>query len=45
MTYKRVIGDIIAKDGVQGLFLRGLSTKLLTNVIQGVAFRVIWKYL
>ena len=45
MTYKQVIGDIVAKDGVKGLFLRGLSTKLLTNVIQGVAFRVIWKYL
>ena len=25
--------------------MRGLQTKLLTNVIQGVAFRVAWKYL
>jgi hypothetical protein len=45
MTYKEVIASVIEKDGIQGLFLRGLQTKLLTNVIQGVAFRVIWKYM
>ena len=44
MTYREVITSITEKDGLSGLFLRGLQTKLLTNVIQGVAFRVIWKY-
>ena len=44
LTYKKVIGDIIQKDGVSGLLFRGLQTKLLTNVVQGVAFSVIWKY-
>jgi len=45
LTYKQVIDQIIAKDGVSGLFLRGLKTKLLTNGIQGVIFSVAWKYL
>jgi hypothetical protein len=45
ITYKQVISQIVEKDGVAGLFLRGLQTKLLTNVIQGVAFSVAWKYI
>ena len=45
LSYKQVIDQIIAKDGVSGLFLRGLKTKLLTNAIQGVAFSVAWKYI
>ena len=45
LTYKQVITSVVEKDGVSGLFLRGLQTKLLTNVIQGVAFRVAWKYI
>lgn len=44
ITYKQVISEVVATDGLSGLFLRGLQTKLLTNVIQGVAFSVIWKY-
>jgi hypothetical protein len=34
----------VAKDGLQGLFLRGLKTKLMTNGIQGVIFSVGWRY-
>jgi len=45
LTYKQVISQIVEKDGVSGLLLRGLQTKLLTNVIQGVAFSVAWKYI
>lgn len=45
MTYRQVISSITEKDGITGLMFRGLQTKLLTNVIQGVAFRVIWKYM
>lgn len=44
VTYREVINEVIAKDGVSGLFLRGLKTKLMTNVIQGVTFSVLWKY-
>lgn len=45
LTYNQVISQIIEKDGLSGLFLRGLQTKLLTNAIQGIAFSVAWKYI
>lgn len=45
LTYKQVISQIVEKDGVAGIFLRGLQTKLLTNAIQGICFSVAWKYL
>ena len=34
VTYPAVIRDIIAKDGVLGLFGRGLKTKILANGLQ-----------
>ena len=37
-------GQIIAKDGIQGLFFRGLGTRLLANGVQGMAFSVGFKY-
>lgn len=36
---------IVAQDGMQGLFARGLKTKLLGNGLQGIMFSIIWKYL
>jgi hypothetical protein len=33
------------KDGLKGLFFRGLKTKLLTNGVQGVIFSIAWRYL
>lgn len=42
-TYRRIVKDIIAKDGVLGLFGRGLKTRLLTNAIQGTMFSVCWR--
>lgn len=44
LSYPDVIQIIIEKDGVVGLFGRGLQTRLLTNAIQGAAFSVLWKY-
>ena len=35
--------DGVAKDGVVGLFGRGLTTKLISNGIQGAMFSVLWK--
>jgi hypothetical protein len=35
---------IIEKDGIAGLFGRGLQTRLLTNAIQGAAFSVLLRY-
>jgi hypothetical protein len=43
-SYREVVASIIEQDGLAGLFLRGLSTRLLTNAIQGAAFSVLWRY-
>lgn len=42
--YQKVIKLIVDKDGLQGLFGRGLQTRLLTNAIQGSLFSVLWRY-
>jgi len=44
VSYVKAATDIIAKDGVQGLFFRGLGTRLIANGIQGMAFSVGFKY-
>ena len=35
---------VIEKDGVMGLFGRGLKTRLIANGMQGLMFSVLWKY-
>jgi hypothetical protein len=45
MTYTIAIKEIVAKDGVAGLFGRGLGTKLVSNGIQGAMFSILWKTL
>lgn len=45
MTYGEAAKEIIAKDGIAGLFGRGLTTKLISNGIQGAMFSVLWKTL
>jgi hypothetical protein len=35
--------EIIAHEGVLGLFGRGLPTRLLTNGLQGLLFSMLWK--
>lgn len=44
ITYKHAISSIIEKDGVKGLFGRGLKTKIVANGIQGCLFSILWKY-
>jgi hypothetical protein len=34
---------VIAKDGVSGLFFRGLVTKIISNGFQGILFSVLWR--
>ncbi len=43
LGYKDVVKEIINKDGVSGLLGRGLSTRIMTNGIQGLMFSVLWK--
>jgi hypothetical protein len=44
VSYGEIVKLIIEKDGLAGLFGRGLQTRLLTNSIQGAAFSVLWRY-
>jgi len=45
LGYRQAAEQIIAKDGVLGLFTRGLGTRVLTNALQASLFSVVWKYL
>ena len=44
LSYIEIVNKIIEEDGIQGLFGRGLRTRLYANAIQGAAFSVLWKY-
>ena len=43
LTYLETIKEVVDKDGVIGLFTRGLGTRVLTNCIQATLFTVVWK--
>ncbi len=43
ITYRQAAQLVIQADGVQGLFLRGLKTKILANGMQGMLFSVLWR--
>ena len=43
--YREAAQQIVAKEGLLGLFTRGLGTRVLTNAIQASLFSVVWKYL
>jgi len=45
MGYAATVAAIVAKDGVQGLFLRGLGTKVISNGLQAMLFTIVWRYL
>lgn len=44
LSYGETLALIIETDGIAGLLGRGLQTRLLTNMIQGAVFSVLWKY-
>ena len=44
ISYPDAARAIIKTEGLQGLFLRGLGTRLFTNGLQGMVFSVAWKY-
>ena len=45
ISYVACAKEVIAQDGVSGLFLRGLQTKIIANGMQGAMFSVLWKTL
>jgi len=45
VSYPQVVREIIKKDGVSGLFLRGLGTRVIAHGVNGIVFTVAWKEL
>lgn len=45
ITYGQALKMITEKDGLAGLFGRGLRTRIIANGFQGLTFSVIWKAL
>ncbi|KAI3434970.1 hypothetical protein D9Q98_003022 [Chlorella vulgaris] len=43
LTYPAAIKMVVEKDGVLGLFGRGLKTKIISNGMQGLLFSVLWR--
>ena len=43
LGYRAAVKNVIAKDGMKGLFGRGLKTRIVTNVLQAMVFSVAWK--
>jgi hypothetical protein len=42
VTYIVAFREVVKKDGVIGLFGRGLKTRIITNGIQGILFTILW---
>lgn len=42
-SYVKATMLVVEKDGVLGLFGRGLKTRLLANGMQGLMFTVMWR--
>ena len=43
LSYVQVVQKVIAEEGMRGLFGRGLTTKIVSNGIQGTMFSVFWR--
>ena len=44
-SYRQVISKVINEGGFQGLFFRGLTTRIIGNGIQSIVFTIVWKIL
>lgn len=44
ISYAKAIDLIVKKDGIKGLFFRGLQTRILANGLQSSLFTITWKY-
>jgi hypothetical protein len=42
--YVAAAREVIAVDGLNGLFGRGLKTRILANGLQGLMFSVLWRF-
>eukprot|EP00005_Dracoamoeba_jomungandri_P000484 CAMPEP_0174252526 /NCGR_PEP_ID=MMETSP0439-20130205/1961_1 /TAXON_ID=0 /ORGANISM="Stereomyxa ramosa, Strain Chinc5" /LENGTH=322 /DNA_ID=CAMNT_0015333077 /DNA_START=23 /DNA_END=991 /DNA_ORIENTATION=- len=45
ITYPQAVKLVVEKDGLIGLFGRGLKTRILANGLQGMMFAVLWRFI
>jgi len=43
ISYTQALKAVYKADGLQGIFFRGLGTKIFSNGMQGVLFSILWK--
>lgn len=43
ISYLKATQLVVEKDGIMGLFGRGLKTRLVANGMQGLMFTVMWR--
>lgn len=43
ISYVQAFNQVVAKDGLSGVFFRGLQTKIISNGFQGLLFNVLWR--
>jgi len=43
--YRKVVEEVLEKDGINGLLFRGLKTKIFTNGLQGIIFSIFYKFI
>jgi len=43
ISYMQAFNQVVAKDGLSGVFFRGLQTKIISNGFQGLLFNVLWR--
>lgn len=44
ISYAKAVDLIVKKDGIKGLFFRGLQTRIIANGLQSSLFTITWKY-
>ena len=44
LPYGQAVRLVVEKDGLRGLFFRGLKVKLACNCVQSMFFTVLWRY-
>merc|ERR1719321_1619086 len=44
-SYTEIVSAVLNHDGMFGLLFRGLPARVLTNVMQGAFFSIVWRSL
>ena len=45
LSYTEIVKNTIKNDSLNGLFFRGLKTRIIANGVQSALFTITWKYI